>query len=96
MGDVLHEITTADYSDYNCFFLGIISHGTKSGWLVSAPEKASGNEESTAKKDEKPKGKKAWDIEKLMGHLDRIKDLKRKPKIVLIQACRGNGTILLI
>ena len=33
---------------------------------------------------------KAWDIEMLVGYLSDVETLKGKPKIIVIQSCRGS------
>ena len=89
MNDLLCTIASTDYGDCNCFLLAIIAHGTGDGYLKSAPGKALFQKEPTAKK--------SWNIENVVSKLDKIPSLKGKPKLLLIQACRGGkGMIYLI
>ena len=39
---------------------------------------------------------KAWDTEDFIGDLSEVETLTAKPKIIIIQACRGSITLLLI
>ena len=39
---------------------------------------------------------KAWDTEDFIGDLSEVETLTAKPKIIIIQACRGSTTALLL
>ena len=70
-----------DYSSYNCASLAIIAHGDAEGRLYGQHKE----------KNSRRKQKFSCKFEDLRKDFDGVESLAGKPKLVVVQACRGEG-----